>query len=82
MKATVVGRTYRGYKRPIAVKKALCSDGIRRYARITGEPDKFFSIPASVHVQGKRVTGYITEESNGDYEFHAYKPGKNGHLLP
>lgn len=74
----------------IGVRHALCSDGQRRYARITGEADTFFSIPAQVKVRGKTVSGYITgreyDPERGDYSqdyaFIAYEYGKNGHLLP
>lgn len=66
------------------VSRALCEDGRRRYARITGEPDTFFSIPASVQVKGKTVSGFITgckTEGERDYEFIAYAYGKNAGLL-
>jgi hypothetical protein len=70
---------------PVAVQKALCADGVRRYARITSEPDTFFSIPAQVKVQGKTVSGFITgrerDDGESDYSFVAYSYGKNGHLL-
>ena len=69
-----------------ACRRALCSDGRPRYATITSEPDTFFSIPASVKVCGKRVSGYVTgrEGADGsqDYAFVAVTYGKNGSLLP
>lgn len=78
--------TYGPWHIPVCVKHALCADGKRRYAKITSpEPDTFFSIPASVHVQGKTITGYITgRETDGDpdYEFRAVRTGKNYALLP
>ena len=77
---------YGPWQQTRACKRALCSDGRRRYATITSEPDTFFSIPASVKVRGKRVSGFITgresEDGRQDYEFIAYSYGKNGKLLP
>ena len=64
----------------IGVRKALCSDGVRRYARLTGEPDTWFSIPASVKVQGKTVTGFVSMAEE-DVHFTANVNGKNANLL-
>ena len=71
----------------LGVRKALCADGVRRYARITGEADTWFSLPAQVQVRagGRRVTvtGFVTLDScNEDIEFTANSAGRNGHLLP
>jgi hypothetical protein len=70
----------------VAVQHALCSDGKRRYARITGVPDTFFSQPASVSVNNKTVSGYITgceaEDGSQDYQFRQYSYGKNAAELP
>jgi hypothetical protein len=72
----------------IAIKHCLCSDGRTRFARITGQPDTFFSVPASVKVQGKRVTGFVTmaptyrEGVKEGYIFQANQFGKNAALLP
>lgn len=60
----------------------LCSDGKRRNVKITGQPDTFFSIPASVQVKGKTVTGFLYTQDDGELIFCQYLPGKNGHLLP
>lgn len=67
--------------------KVLCSDGIRRNTkRIAVTADTFFSIPASMTVKGKTVSGYVTvvEDDKGerDLQFRAYTYGKNGYLLP
>lgn len=73
---------YRGHwQQLVAVRKALCSDGKRRYVRITSEPDTFFSVPGSVKVKGRTVSGFVTCD-DGDYKFHASQKGKNGGLLP
>jgi hypothetical protein len=58
----------------VSIKNCLCDDGVRRFARITGEPDSFFSIPARVKAKGKTVSGYATMD-NGEWLFHA--TGKN-----
>lgn len=74
--------------------KALCSDGeVRRLRFYDGIADTFFSVPCSVSVKGKTVSGYMTIEtkdglSTPTYDdplvvkFVAYKYGKNGGLLP
>ena len=87
MTATAIYRDRPGRWGPTLTKvvDALCEDGRRRTARVTGEADTFFSVPASVKVAGKSVSGFITgresEENQQDYEFIAYSYGKNGHLL-
>lgn len=74
------------FARLLAVRGALCSDGKRRTARVTGEPDTFFSLPARVKVRGRTVTGFLTvdrsDPSVREWRFHANRFGKNGHLLP
>lgn len=72
----------------------LCSDGkVRKLARIAQTADTFFSVPASVQVQGKTVAGYVTVETLAGFstetesdpavaKFVAYSHRKNGHLLP
>ena len=74
--------------------RALCSDGVgRALARISGTADTFFSIPASVKVSGRTVSGYVTFRTRSGSEvatdddpailiFVAYQYGRNGHLLP
>jgi hypothetical protein len=74
--------------------RALCTDGKVRTVRFkTGIADTFFSVPASVSVKGKTVSGYVTVETvegwttptDGDpavVKFIAYRYGKNGNLLP
>lgn len=73
--------------------KALCADGkVRKLKRIAYGADTFFSIPASVTVQGKTVAGYVTvttiegwdtatKEDPAVVRFHAYKYRKNHGLL-
>lgn len=67
--------------------RALCTDGkVRALARIAQTADTFFSIPASVKVNGHTVSGFVTFRGEHDDEgmhvaFVAYAYGKNGHLL-
>lgn len=69
----------------LAIRNCPCEDGKARYARITGQPDTFFSVPASVQVSTpdgrKTVSGFVTSDSDG-YEFRAVKYGKNYKYLP
>lgn len=61
---------------------ALCSDGkVRKLARVASTADTWFSIPASVRVNGKTVAGWIGIE-DGVVKFHAYNNRKNSFLLP
>lgn len=72
---------------------ALCPDGkVRKLKRISTTADTFFSVPASVTVKGKTVSGYIGFTSVNGYDtttaddpaivrFYPYQYGKNGHLL-
>lgn len=45
---------------------------------VTGEPDTYFSIPASTRKNGKHVKGYLTTDNAG-YIFHSMASHK--HLL-
>ena len=75
--------------------RLLCADGkIRSVSHIASTPDTFFSIPASVRVNGKTVTGYATTEEQTwikgvnekefkcAFVFRKHTNGKNQHLLP
>jgi hypothetical protein len=64
---------------------AMCSDGkVRVLKRIAITADTFFSIPASVSVRGRTVSGYVSVDTLNDdqstVKFHAH--GKNAALLP
>jgi len=70
---------------PYQAKRVLCSDGKRRHAFNLRTPDTYFSLPASVKVKGKTVTGYLTTgetDGNRDVFFRSYTYGKNGGMLP
>lgn len=65
--------------------RALCSDGrVRRLARIAITADSFFSIPASVRVSGRTVSGFVSfGEIPGGVEVVKFTAtGKNAGLLP
>jgi hypothetical protein len=47
--------------------------GLRRAARITGEPDTWFSVPAVATIAGKRTKGWLGCE-DGVYQFHPIRP--------
>lgn len=50
--------------------RLLCSDGTIRAARLASTPDTFFSIPASISIKSKTVSGYATtEDYNGERIF-------------
>lgn len=78
----------------IVKARALCSDGvIRTCKRVASTADTFFSVPASVTVKGRTVSGYITVESMEGWstdiindpkcvKFVAYQYRKNADLLP
>lgn len=62
--------------------RLLCADGIIRAAELAQCSDSFFSIPASIRIRGKRVTGYATtDESEGVrvYTFRAHDRHKLEH---
>lgn len=67
---------------------AICPDGIvRRLKRVAIVADTFFSVPASVTVRGKTVSGYVTTgESLTDGKpivvFHPYDYRKNADQFP
>ncbi len=50
----------------------LCGD-MRRTVYIVGDPDAWFSTPAKTRLHGVTVTGYVTEDDNGNLVFrHTY----------
>lgn len=73
---------------------AMCSDGkVRKCARIAQSADTFFSTPASVRVNGKHVSGFVTIETEQGFsvnvpadpaivKFVAVRSRKNANLLP
>ena len=51
------------------VKGAVCDDGMRRTAYITGEADTWFSLPARVNVGKRSVKGWLGCD-DGLWRFH------------
>lgn len=49
---------------PYKATNVLCPDGQYRTVKILREADTFFTIPASVQVRGKTVTGFISHNHN------------------
>lgn len=46
---------------------------MRRTVYVQGEPDTVFSIPAVCKLAGKRITGYLTVDDDGNLVFrHCY----------
>ncbi len=42
--------------------RVLCSDGVIRACSMASTADTFFSVPASIRIKGKTITGYVTGE--------------------
>jgi hypothetical protein len=53
---------------------------IRLTARITGQPNTFFSIPATIKYKKKNIAGFVTSNDEGFY-FVPYQCGKNYHVI-
>lgn len=53
--------------------RLLCSDGVIRAARLAQTADTFFSVPASIQVKGKHVTGYMTTEESDTGTVYAFR---------
>lgn len=69
---------YGPWQIPYKALNILCPDGIYRTARITGDPDTAFTIPAQVQVRGKTVTGYISHRTdNSEDELSFWGFGRN-----
>jgi hypothetical protein len=73
--------------------RAMCADGIVRAVRLASTANTFYSVPASVQVRGKTVSGYITVETAHGYstetdddpaviKFGATYYGRNAEMLP
>lgn len=69
---------------PVRCLRALCADGRRRSAHVTGEADACSSLPARVCYRGATVTGFLCAVTGreGDLKFVADQATKDGHLIP
>jgi len=76
--------THYWYGWPVATQchNALCSDGKRRCVTLTREADTFFTIPGSVKVRGKTVTGFIAHSGSEDDRLCAYAPKTTLSFMP
>lgn len=63
---TFITRSYPWGLHPRNGHRLLCSDGIIRAAELAETADTFFSVPASVRVNGRRVSGYMTVRAKDD----------------
>lgn len=54
--------------------RLLCADGKIRAAELAQCADTFFSIPASVRINGKRVSGYATCDESEGVRVHTFRP--------
>lgn len=54
--------------------RLLCADGVIRAAELAQCADTYFSIPASVRIKGKRVSGYATCDESEGVRVHTFRP--------
>lgn len=54
--------------------RLLCADGSIRAAELAQCADSFFSIPASVRIRGKRISGYATCDEVEGVRVHTFRP--------
>ena len=54
--------------------RLLCADGSIRAAELAQCADTFFSIPASVRINGKRISGYATCDEVDGVRVHTFRP--------
>jgi hypothetical protein len=55
--------------------RVLCSDGKIRACTMAQTADSFFSVPASIRIKGKTITGYVTGEEQQWIKGHKeYEP--------
>ena len=54
--------------------RLLCADGVIRSAELAQCADSFFSIPASVRIRGRHVSGYATSDEVDGVRVHTFRP--------
>jgi hypothetical protein len=54
--------------------RLLCADGVIRAAELAQCADTFFSIPASIRIRGKHVTGYATSDESEGVRVYTFRP--------
>lgn len=91
-----LGKTFTSTRQPWGVfnrngHRVLCSDGKIRACEMAPTADTFFSVPASIRIAGKSITGYVTGEDAWDaankvsykaHSFHQHDGQEAKHLLP
>jgi hypothetical protein len=65
---THVSRSYPWGLHPRNGHRLLCADGVIRAAELSETADTFFSIPASIRINGKRVSGYASTEKDSTWK--------------
>lgn len=60
--------------RDCPIRNTVIDTGVSpRTVYVKGEPDTFFSVPASCTYKRRTLHGYLTTDDNGDYEFRCHK---------
>ena len=67
---------------PLRCLKVLCEDGKRRSATFTTKRTNHYHLPACVRVGTVWVSGWLTDNGEGDLLFFADPAGKNASHLP
>lgn len=62
--------------------KLLCSDGKIRGGCLGPQPDTYFSIPASIKLNKKTITGYATTDKVNDTTVYIFRQHNNQSDLP
>jgi len=70
--STHLSRSYPWGLHPRNGHRLLCADGVVRSAELAQTADTFFSIPASVRINGKRVSGYASTEKDSLWTKEVY----------
>jgi len=53
--------------------RLLCSDGRIRAATLASTADTFFSVPASIRIKGRTISGYYTTEEYNENRIHVFR---------
>jgi len=69
---THVSRSYPWGLHPRNGHRLLCSDGIIRAAEMSETADTYFSVPASIRINGKRISGYATCERDSKWKHEVW----------
>ena len=67
---------------PLRCLKVLCEDGKRRSATFTTKARSVYRMPACVKVGTIWVSGWVTDDGEGDMLFYVDPAGKNAAHLP